>query len=368
VLIEKAPQLQSSGYVIDFWGVGYDIAEKMGLLPRLKDVGYQVAEVRFVDSKGNRSAGFSTNVLRRLTRDRFTSLRRSDLSATLYSAVEDKVEAIFGDSVASIEEHADCLRVSFDHAAARTFDLVIGADGLHSRVRRIVFGPEARFEARLGLHVAAFETKGYRPRDELVYVSHTRPGRQISRFSMRDDRTVFLFVFRDERLDGLLSATGEGCKAALRHIFGNDGWESENILAQMDSVHSVYFDQVSQIRMDTWAKGRAALIGDAAACVSLLAGEGTGLAIAEAYVLAGELQAGGNHEAAFAAYQKRLMPLLHQKQESAKKFASAFAPRSALGLAARNVMMTLLRIPPLADLLIGRDLHDDIRLPDYVWR
>jgi 2-polyprenyl-6-methoxyphenol hydroxylase-like FAD-dependent oxidoreductase len=104
-------------------------------------------------------------------------------------------------------------------------------------------------------------------------------------------------------------------------------------------------------------------------CVSLLAGEGTGLAIAEAYIHAGELaRAGGDHVTAFAAYQKRLMPLLREKQESAKKFAAAFAPRSALDLATRNVMMALLRIPLLAEFLIGRDLRDDIELPDYAWR
>jgi 2-polyprenyl-6-methoxyphenol hydroxylase-like FAD-dependent oxidoreductase len=134
-------------------------------------------------------------------------------------------------------------------------------------------------------------------------------------------------------------------------------------------AHGIYFDRVSQIRMDTWTKGRTALIGDAAACVSLLAGEGSGLAIAEAYVLAGELaRTGGDHVAAFAAYQERLMPLLRQKQESARKFASTFAPGSALRLAIRNAMMRLLRIPALADLLIGRDLRDDIELPDYPWR
>lgn len=369
VLIEKAPRLQSGGYVIDFWGVGYDIVEKMGLLPRLKDIGYHVDEVRFVDSHGRRRAGFSTSVIRRMTRDRFTTLRRSDLSTTLYSAVKDDAEVIFGDSIASIDEHADCLQVTFDRASSRTFDLVVGADGLHSRTRRIAFGAEAQFEVRLGLHVAAFETKGYRPRDELVYLSHTRPGRQISRFSMRDDRTLFLFVFRDEQLDEPFPATDQGYKTTLRHIFGSDGWEATRILAEMDSARCIYFDRVSQIKMDRWAKGRVALIGDAAACVSLLAGEGTGLAIAEAYVLAGELvHAGGNHLSAFTTYQKRLMPLLRRKQESAKRFASAFAPRSTLGLGLRNLMITLLQIPPLAQLLIGRNLHDDIDLPDYIWR
>jgi 2-polyprenyl-6-methoxyphenol hydroxylase-like FAD-dependent oxidoreductase len=369
VLIEEAPRLRDGGYVIDFWGIGYDIAEKIRLIPRLRDVGYRVGEVRVVDPQGRRISGFSTDVFRRMTHDRFTSLRRSDLAAVLFSAVEDEVETVFGDSISAIEDQPEGVGVAFDHAAPRAFDLVIGADGLHSRVRRMVFGQEEQFEARLGCHVAAFEAKGYRPRDDLVYVSHTRPGRQTSRFSMRDDRTLFLFVFREEQLDGPVPATAEGYRATLRRVFGNDGWECPDILGALEAADSIYFDRVSQIRMDAWAKGRTALIGDAAACVSLLAGEGTGLAIAEAYVLAGELaRASGNHSTAFAAYQERMMPLLRQKQESAKKFASTFAPGSALGLTVRNLAMVLMQIPLFADLLVGRDLRDDIELPDYAWR
>lgn len=134
----------------------------------------------------------------------------------------------------------------------------------------------------------------------------------------------------------------------------------------MENVSDVYFDRVSQIRMDDWTKGRTALIGDAAACVSLVAGEGTGLAMAEAYVLAGELHAcGGDHMAAFARYQERMMPFLKGKQEAAEKLASSFAPESAFGITLRNIGSRLLRIPFLADLSIGPSLRDDIELPDY---
>ncbi|MGA9991904.1 MAG: hypothetical protein WBP86_06180 [Thiobacillaceae bacterium] len=137
-----------------------------------------------------------------MTHGRFTSLRRSDLAATIYHALDGQVETIFGDSIAHIEDAGNRVRIGFDHGAAREVDLVIGADGLHSHVRDLVFGPKAGVEVSLGYHVAAFEVDGYRPRDEVVYVSHGRPGRQISRTSMREDKTLFLFVFRDEYLDG----------------------------------------------------------------------------------------------------------------------------------------------------------------------
>src|SRR4051794_16823484 len=135
LLVETAPRLRSGGYVIDFWGVGYDIAEKMGLISRIRELGYQLNEVRFVDRLGRKCGGFSADVFRRLTQGRFTSLRRSDLAGAIYDALGGTVETLFGDSVAGIEETERCLRVRFDHAPPREADLLIGADGLHSRVR-----------------------------------------------------------------------------------------------------------------------------------------------------------------------------------------------------------------------------------------
>ncbi len=366
LLIEESPQLRSGGYVIDFWGVGYDIAEKMGLLPRIRELGYQVREVRYLDRHGRKSGGFSVDIFGRMTNGRFTSLRRSDLAATIYHALDGQVETIFGDSVARIEDEDNRVRVSFDHAAPREIDLVIGADGLHSRVRQLAFRPEAGFEVSLGYHVAAFEIGGYRPRDELVAVNHAVPGRQILRLSLRDDMTLFLFIFRDEYLTAESPSSEEECKSVLTNIFADVGWECPQILAAMEDVRAVYFDRVSQIRMDRWTKGRTALIGDAAACVSLMAGEGTGLAMAEAYVLAGELHACGNdYSAAFARYEERMMPFLKHKQESAVKFASSFAPRTAFGITFRNHVTRLFRIPFIADFFIGRSVRDDVKLPDY---
>jgi 2-polyprenyl-6-methoxyphenol hydroxylase-like FAD-dependent oxidoreductase len=183
---------------------------------------------------------------------------------------------------------------------------------------------------------------------------------------MRQDKTLFLFVFRDEYLPTRSLSTEEERKAALASVFAQVGWECQQILAAMENVSGIYFDRVSQIRMDRWTRGRIALIGDAAACVSLLAGEGTGLAMAEAYVLAGELRVSpGDHSVAFARYQERMAPLLKRKQRAAAKFASSFAPKTALGITARNLVTRLLRVPLVAEFFIGRDLRDVFALPDY---
>ncbi|HEY4216708.1 MAG TPA: FAD-binding domain [Gemmatimonadaceae bacterium] len=361
VLVEQAPRLRAAGYVIDFWGIGYDIVERMSLIGDIRALGYQVREVRYVNRAGRKRGGFDVAVFWRLTNGRFTSVRRSDLSATMYRAIEPQVETIFGDSIASIDDQGDRVRVTFDHAPPRDVDLVIGADGLHSRVRRLVFGGDSEFEVSLGYHVAAFEVEGYRPRDDLVFISHDLPGRQISRFTLRDNRTMFLFIFRDEFM-----IAGEEPKSALRRIFADAGWEWPQIEKEVARASEIYFDTVSQIRMNRWTKGRVALVGDAGACVSLMAGEGTGLAIAEAYVLAGELHAcQGDFATAFGRYEQRLMPFLQKKQQSAAKFAAAFAPRTSFGIGFRNAVTQVMRVPFVADWVIGRSLRDEITLPDY---
>jgi len=366
LLIEQSPQLRAGGYVIDFWGIGYDIAEKMGLLPQIGALGFHVKEMRYVDARGRPTGGFPVGIFGRMTNGRFIELRRSDLAAALHGALNGGVETLFGDSVASIADEGSCVRIGFDHAAPRHVDLLIGADGLHSRVRRLAFGPEAEFETPLGYHVAAVELEDYQPRDELVAVSHAAPGRQISRLSLTGNKTLCLFVFRDEYLTIPRPSSDDERKAALKSAFAGVGWECPRILAEMERVGGIYFDRVSQIRMDHWTIGRTALIGDAAACVSLLAGEGTGLAMAEAYVLAGELRGcAGDHATAFARYQERLMAFLRRKQASALTLASAFAPKSAIGITFRNRVSRLLRVPILARFLIGRALRDEIALPQY---
>jgi 2-polyprenyl-6-methoxyphenol hydroxylase-like FAD-dependent oxidoreductase len=338
----------------------------MGLIPRIRKLGYQVKELRFVDRHGRTRGGGSSDAIRRLLHGRYTSLRRSDLAATIYDSLDGGVETIFGDSVARIEEEGQCVRVNFDHAPPCEADLVIGADGWHSRVRRLAFGPDSGVEVSLGYHVAAFEIEGYRPRDELVYVGYGVPGRQIFRFSLRDDKTLILFVFRDEFLPAGSPTCDEDRKATLAHAFAGIGWECPGILAAMSGIRDFYFDRVSQIRMDRWTNGRTALVGDAAACVSLLAGEGAGLAMAEAYVLAGELHTcGGDHAAAFVRYQERLMPFLRCKQATAARFASAIAPRTTLGITFRNLVTRLFRIPFLVDVFLVRELRAEFKLPDY---
>jgi 2-polyprenyl-6-methoxyphenol hydroxylase-like FAD-dependent oxidoreductase len=363
-LIERAPQFRTGGYVIDFWGVGYLVAERMGIGPTIRDAGYQVQAIQSIASDGRIQASLGVDAFRSATAGKFISIPRGDLAAAIYTTVENDVEAIFGDSITAIDEDPDGVYVTFEYGQPRRFDLVIGADGLHSNVRRLTFGPESNYEHYLGCVVAAGVVDDYPRRDELVYRAHTQPSRLVARFSLRDNRTLFMFVFRSEHpseLDGI-----GACRAALRREFADVGWECPLMLAALDGADDLYFDVVSQIRLDRWSRGRVLLIGDAAGCVSLLAGEGAGLAITEAYVVAGELLcANGDHRQAFPGYEARLRPLVEAKQASAEKFIPVFAARTQWGIRLRNLAMRAMNVPTLGNLVVGRSLRDNIELRDY---
>jgi 2-polyprenyl-6-methoxyphenol hydroxylase-like FAD-dependent oxidoreductase len=178
------------------------------------------------------------------------------------------------------------------------------------------------------------------------------PKRQVARVALHDDETLVLLICRSELIDG--DPLRERQKAALRCAFGDMKWEVPEILDRMDEVDDIYFDRVSQIHLTRWSLGRVAVIGDAAACASLLAGEGTGLAMIEAYVLAGELhRAGGDIVRALAAFEARLRSFVTTKQKTALRFRNFFAPRIELMLRVRNVAVATLSIPFFANRLIG---------------
>jgi 2-polyprenyl-6-methoxyphenol hydroxylase-like FAD-dependent oxidoreductase len=215
-LVARAPELRPGGYLIDFWGAGFDVADRMGIVPEVMQRGYRLREVRQVDDDGRRITAFDPELFVRGTGGRYVSIARSELAATVSGALGGRVETIFGDSVRALDDDGTRVRVTFDSGSIRDFDLVIGADGLHSQVRRLVFGPEERFEKYLGITVAAFELEGYRPRDELVAVMYTKVGYQVTRLSLRNDTTLFLFTFVDDGSVANLDVAAQ--QAAIRAL------------------------------------------------------------------------------------------------------------------------------------------------------
>jgi 2-polyprenyl-6-methoxyphenol hydroxylase-like FAD-dependent oxidoreductase len=319
--------------------------------------------MRMVDSEGREQATIDVAPMREGLNGRFISLARSDLAAALFGACGD-IPAHFGVSVASVEQDAGGVVATLSDGRQERFDLVVGADGLHSRVREIVFGPEPRFERFLDCYVAAFRISNYPRRDELTYVSHTVVQRQAARVSLRNGETLVLLVCRADLIGA--DPPRDRQKEAVRRAFGDMGWEVPALLEGMDAADDLYFDRVSQIHLPRWSSGRIGLLGDAAACPSLLAGEGTGLAMTEAYVLAGELdRADGDPERALAAYERRLRPFVEGKQKAALWLRGFFAPQTALGLGVRSFTVRALSRPFLARRLFARSLRDDFELPGY---
>ncbi len=365
-LVERAPELRTGGYALDFWGLGFDIAERMGILPELRRDGYNIKKLRIVNAQGRRVGGFNVDNFRKAARGRYVTIARSDLARDIYGKIEGKCETIFGDSITGLDQRGNGVDVTFEHAPSRRIDLVIGADGLHSAVRKLTFGSEDQFEQFLGYSVAAFEVDGYPHRDEDIYLNYSVPGKQVGRLTLRNDRTLFLFVFADElgHLTDLHDLAAK--KEALRSHFGGLGWECPQILEAMDSCAELYFDPVSQIRMQSWSKGRIGLVGDAAFCTSLLAGQGSALAMIAAYVLAGELGTNGSSpEEAFQRYERRLHAFMLGKQEAAEKFAGSFTPRTRWGLFVRNQVTKAFALPFLLRWVLGNSLLDRLELPDY---
>jgi 2-polyprenyl-6-methoxyphenol hydroxylase-like FAD-dependent oxidoreductase len=363
-IVERASGPREGGYVIDLWGLGYDLAERMGLLHEIERAGYHVHELRVVGDYGERLAGFGISVFGELTGGRFITLARRDLSRLLLAEAAPVTDVIFGDEIVALNPNADGVCIQLRGGSSRRFDLIVGADGLHSQVRRLAFGPDEQFEKPLGYVVAAFEAQGYQPRDPDVYMMYGKPRRMLGRFTLRDDKSLFLFVFAFE---GTVPVTLDEQRALLESLYRTDGWESTKILRRLYETEELYLDRVSQIVAPSWSSGRVVLVGDAAFCPSLLAGQGSALAIVSTYVLAGELvRSRGRIDEALASYERLLRPYIAKKQAAAAHFSRAFAPRSRFGLWFRNLVIRSLVIPGLAKLAIGREISDRLPLPDYL--
>ena len=360
-LYEKSPVLRTGGYVIDFWGLGYEVAEKMGIIPEILKKGYEMQSLDMVDAKGNKKVTLSIEPIRQIVKGRLSSIARGDLAAIIARAC-DGIPMHFDLSVIGYEEVRDGITIELSNGSKEKYDLLIGADGLHSKIRDLIYGENLKVEFPVGCYVAAFHIRNYPHRDELKYLSHTAKGRQVARLSLRDDQSVVLFIARAELFSSEPPKAEQ--KSEIRRVFGDMQWETPELLNYLDKSDELYFDRVSQIRVPSWRKGRVALLGDAAACASLLAGEGTGLAMAEAYVLAREIhRSQGDYTQAFENYEKQLRPFVEKKQRAALNMLGFFVPKSNFGIKIRDSLSNLANIPFLSKLIAGPSLKDSFKLP-----
>ncbi|WP_040782488.1 FAD-dependent monooxygenase [Nocardia pneumoniae] len=358
-VVERAPALRPGGQAVVFKGRTHrTVLERMGILDDVEERRTGTTDTVFVDERGTRLALMSGD---------FTGgdveILRGDLSAILYRRTADHCEYLFGDSITALSETGDGVHVEFEHAPARTFDLVFGADGIHSRVRALTFGPEREFVKYLGYYygvagASPWSTQTSEPRERATAYAHNAPGRLAITGGPKAQQ---MYMFASAELDYARDDSATQ-RRILTEAYADVGWEVPRMVAELADFDDVYLDSISQVRMaGRYTKGRVALVGDSA-YGNTLGGFGTGLAVVGAYVIAGELAlADGDHTAAFARYDEIMKR--YAKIAGNSNVGPFLAPKTARGIRMRNWFLGSRLFGLMAK--YGDNAANDIDLRDY---
>jgi 2-polyprenyl-6-methoxyphenol hydroxylase-like FAD-dependent oxidoreductase len=353
-VVERAPHLRDEGYMIDFFGSGYDAAERLDLLPALASIHYPIDRFVFVNAAGRERFSVAYHPLRtRLFAGRHFNFLRGDLERVIYGRFQRREAIRFGTTIDSIEQVGDVVSVTLTDGTKIDADLLVGADGVHSHVRQLAFGDEGEFSRPLGYEMIAFIVENPPALARLdCFVTMTEPNRQVSLYPIRGGRMAAFF------LHPVNSAASRGTAHArdLRAlgIYGDLNWVVPDLLDRCRTAPSVLFDAVEQIRMARWSRGRVALIGDACWCVSPLAGQGASMAVAGAYVLAHELHSAPTIDAALVGYERRLRGAITRQQSAARRIAKWLVPDTRFRLVARDLVTRASSWPVVAQILRRR--------------
>lgn len=318
-VVERAPSLRPGGQAVDVRGPALEVAERMGVARELRGLATGMRGMTMVDGEGNEL--FRTTE-RTVTGGDLESpdveVMRDDLAELLHRCAGDGVEYLFDDSVTALDQDAEGVRVSFERRAPRTFDLVVGADGLHSNVRGLAFGEESRYIHHLGTYLAVFTAPNFLGLDHWqVFQQGAEVGGGIMSARNNAESRVYM-GFESTEPPAWDHRDVPAQRRLLADRFAGAGWVWPRALEHMWGAADFHFDSMSQIRMDSWSRGRVVLLGDAGYCGSPLSGQGTSMALVAAYVLAGELRAaGGDHQVAFARYEEELREYVTGNQQLA---------------------------------------------------
>ncbi|KID31658.1 2-polyprenyl-6-methoxyphenol hydroxylase-like oxidoreductase [Prauserella sp. Am3] len=321
VVVERAPARRRAGYMIDCQGAGYDTAQRMGLLPQLWEHAVRLSSLIYHDDDGHVRGQFTEEDS---DSGRVVSLMRGDLERILSEKVDVPIR--FAASVADIHDRGDGVAVTLTDGSIEEVDLLVGADGVRSRVRTMVFGESDRFVRDLGFHSAAYvcsDADIARKLDDSALHMLDAPGLQVGAYPLGGDQVATLFT---HRVDVGTPLPSDPC-AELRRTYGSTGWLVPQLLEHCPEPTSLYYDRVAQIEMSTWSDGHVVLVGDACHAMSLLTGQGAGTALAGAEILAEQLRHSDSVATASARYEDRLRPLVEQLQAEGRDSAESFVPR-----------------------------------------
>lgn len=361
-VVERAPTPRPGGYAVDFRGASMTVLERMGVLPAIRERATEMGAMSYVDESGKVVATTSPEAF-----SGELEILRGDLVEILYDLTRDTTEYLFDDSITALTQDDEGVEVVFESGTTRRFDLVVGADGLHSNVRRIAFGPESSYVHDLGYYASVCTVENHLGLDHTGQILNV-PGKTVGMYSARNNteaKALFYFASSDLTYD---RRNVPEQKAIVEEQFKDLGWEVPTLLDGLRTAPDFYFDSISQIKLDSCSRGRIALCGDAGYCASPLSGMGTSLAIVGAYVLAGELHAAsGDHTRAFAEYDVRMKGFVDACQQQAVDGARWFVPATKWFTRVRNLSYRLMPYLPWRNLIRDMSLKvgNAIDLPTY---
>jgi 2-polyprenyl-6-methoxyphenol hydroxylase-like FAD-dependent oxidoreductase len=332
-VVERAEKPRTGGSPIDVRGPAVEVAAKMGILPEITAARTNTRGIEFVDGTGKRVAAVGADIgAEQAGHD--IELEREDLVNILFGAAKNDVEYVFEESIKTLDQDDGGVDVTFAQGGERRFDFVVGADGLHSAVRRLAFGEESRFVRHLGMYVGIVDVDPRFARTDWG-VMHNSPGKLAGVYSFHG-KAAAVFMFRSPELSYDYRDLDEQ-KKLLTGVFENESWQVPGLLDALATADDFYFDSVSQVRMTPWSQGRVSLVGDAGYCPALLSGMGTSLAMVGASVLANELaESPDDHARAFARYHELHRPLVDKAQASVARGSGLLIPATKGAIWRRN--------------------------------
>jgi 2-polyprenyl-6-methoxyphenol hydroxylase-like FAD-dependent oxidoreductase len=361
-ITEQARQLRTGGQAVDFRGPSLVVLEKMGLLAQVRASATRMGPLVLVDERGKEVGRLPAEVI-----SGELEIFWGDLARILYEAVREDVNYRFGVRVTALEDDGERVDVTFSDASTGSYDLVIGADGLHSGVRGLVFGSEEQYVTQLGQCFGFFDIENRLRLDHCGMACVVSGRTAVLQATDPDKPARGSFYLTDPQLDFDYRDT-DGNKRLFARRYAGMGWEVPNLLEGLAEAPVVYFDSIAQVHLPSYSRGRVCLIGDAAWCASPRSGMGTSLAVVGAYVLAHELGvAGDDHGAAFAKYQRLLAPYVTRCQKLAIDALKTERLSSGWRARLRNVGLRLLRIRAVSKLVAKQSLAvgRSFTLPSY---